>query len=300
MNVVVAGGTGFIGASLVGLLRGEGHDVVVLTRNPEKYPPVRDVQRVRWDGAGQGDWSAHVRNADAVVNLAGESIGGGRWTASRKRRIVDSRISATRALVEAIRAGEKKPSLFISASAVGYYGSVESGDVTEEHVPGSGFLADLCLRWEQEARAVSELGVRLVILRTGVVLGEKGGALQRMLLPFRFFVGGPIGSGRQWFPWVHRDDVAAVILFALGKGALSGPVNLVAPESIDMKGFCEALGSALSRPSWLPVPAFALRAVLGEMSGMIITGQRVVPSKLLALGYPFRYPALGPALASVI
>jgi uncharacterized protein (TIGR01777 family) len=190
--------------------------------------------------------------------------------------------------------------VFVSASAVGYYGPVESEDVTEDHSPGSGFLADLCLRWEQEARAVSELGPRLVILRTGVVVGEKGGALQKMLLPFRLFAGGPIGSGRQWFPWVHRDDVAGVILFALGNGAVSGPVNLVAPECVDMNGFCAALGRALSRPSWLPVPAFALRAALGEMSDMILTGQRVVPSKLIALGYTFRYPALGPALASAV
>jgi uncharacterized protein len=300
MNIVVAGGTGFIGSSLVSLLRREGHGVVILTRDPARNSPPGDVTRVRWDGTAQGDWAAKVRNADAVINLAGESIGAGRWTASRKRRIVDSRINATRALIEAIRTGENKPSLFVSASAVGYYGSVESGDVTEEHAPGSGFLADLCLRWEQEARAVSELGVRLVILRTGVVLGQKGGALQRMLLPFRLFAGGPIGTGRQWFPWVHRDDVCAVILYALGNGTLSGPVNLVAPETVDMKGFCGALGRALSRPSWLPVPAFALRAALGEMSGMILTGQRVVPAKLLAVDYPFRYPSLGPALASVV
>jgi uncharacterized protein (TIGR01777 family) len=300
MNIVVTGGTGFIGSSLIPLLRLEGHDVVLLTRDPEKAPPVGGVTRVRWDGVTQGDWAVHVQRADAVINLAGESIGGGRWTPSRKERIVASRINATRALLESIRRGEKRPSLFINSSAVGYYGPVESGDVTEDHPPGRGFLADLCLRWEQQALAVGELGPRVVILRTGVVVGKKGGALERMLPPFRLYAGGPVGSGKQWLPWVHRDDVGGAILFALGNTALSGPVNVVAPESVDMRSFCAALGGALSRPSWLPVPALALRAALGEMADMILTGQRVVPAKLLALGYRFRYPALVPALASVV
>ena len=300
MNIVVAGGTGFIGSSLIPLLRLGGHDVVVLTRDPERAPPTQGVTRVRWDGVTQGEWTVHVQRADAVINLAGESIGGGRWTASRKERIVASRVNATRALLESIRRGEKRPSLFVSSSAVGYYGPVESGDVTEDHPPGSGFLADVCLRWEQEASAVGELGVRVVILRTGVVIGEKGGALERMILPFRLYAGGPLGTGNQWFPWVHREDIAGVILFALGSKSLAGPVNVVAPESVDMRTFCAALGVALSRPSWFPVPAIALRAALGEMADMILTGQRVVPSKLLGLGYEFRYPALAAALASVV
>ncbi len=300
MNVVVAGGTGFIGSSLIPLLRLGGHDVVVLTRDTSRAPLKADVKLVRWDGVTQGEWAVHVRNADAVINMAGESIGSGRWTPSRKERIVTSRINATRALLESIRLGEKRPSLFISSSAVGYYGPVDSGDVTEDHPPGSGFLADVCLRWEQEASAVGELGPRVVILRTGVVIGEKGGALERMLLPFRLYAGGPVGSGKQWFPWVHGDDMAGVILFALGHPELAGPVNVVAPESVDMRAFCAALGVALSRPSWIPVPAMALRAALGEMADMVLTGQRVVPAKLLALGYRFRYPALAAALASVV
>jgi uncharacterized protein (TIGR01777 family) len=211
-----------------------------------------------------------------------------------------SRINSTRALVDALRTGEKKPSVFINSSAVGYYGAVESEDVGEDHPPGEGFLAGLCIRWEQEAMAVGELGIRIVILRTGVVIGDRGGALDRMMLPFRLYAGGTIGSGKQWFPWVHRDDVAGVIGFALGNDAVSGPINLVAPEIVDMKSFCTALGTALSRPSWLPVPSIALRAALGEMSGMILTGQRVIPSRLLDLGYTFRYPGLAQALASVV
>lgn len=300
MNIVVAGGTGFIGSSVVRLLSLRGDDVVVLTRNPRKGTLTPGVQLVRWDGATQDEWAEQVRRADAVINLSGESIGAGRWTPARKDRLIGSRINATRALLEALRTGEKKPALFINSSAVGYYGSVESGEVTEDHPPGEGFLANLCVRWEQEAMAVGELGIRVVILRTGVVIGDRGGALDRMILPFRLFAGGTIGSGKQWFPWVHRDDVAGVIEFALGNVAVSGPLNLVAPEIVDMKSFCAALGGALSRPSWLPVPSIALRALLGEMSGMILTGQRAAPSRLLELGYTFRYPSLAPALASVI
>jgi uncharacterized protein (TIGR01777 family) len=300
MNIVVAGGSGFMGSSVVPLLRSEGHNVVVLTRAPARSARTEDAARVSWDGRTQGEWAVHVRRADAVINLAGESIGDGRWTASRKRRIVESRIDATRALLEAMMTGEKKPSVFINSSAVGYYGPVESGDVTEDHPPGAGFLADLCVRWEQEALAAGELGCRVVVLRTGVVLGEKGGALEKMLLPVRLYVGGPVGSGKQWFPWVHRDDVAGVILFALGNPALSGPVNLVAPGCVTMKEFCAALGAALSRPSWLPVPSFPLRVALGEMAGMILTGQRAVPSQLLRLGYQFRYPGVAAALAAVV
>jgi uncharacterized protein (TIGR01777 family) len=300
MKVVVAGGTGFVGCALMSALRAEGHELVLLTRSPEKTPPDPEVKLVRWDGMTQGEWTSHIRSANAVVNLAGESIGGGRWTAARKARLLRSRVSATRALVEAIHRAEKRPSVFISSSAVGYYGPVKSGDVTEDHPPGRGFLADLCLRWEQEACAVGELGCRVVIMRTAVVVGPGGGVLARMMIPFRLYVGGPIGSGKQPFPWVHRDDVAGVIQFALGNPAVAGPVNVVAPESVDMRGFCAALGVALSRPSWLPVPAIVLRAALGTMSDTILTGQKVVPAKLAALGYHFRHPALAPALASSV
>jgi len=301
MNIVVAGGNGFIGSSVVPRLRREGHEVVVLTRaRSEHAPRTEDALRVPWDGVSQGEWSRYVGRSDAVINLSGESIGTGRWTASRKRLITESRINATRALLEAIRGSSPRPSVFINSSAVGYYGPVESGDVAEDHPPGTGFLADLCVRWEQEAFAAAELGCRVVVLRTGVVLGENGGALERMILPFRLYAGGPVGSGKQWFPWVHRDDVAGVILFALANPALSGPVNVVAPAGVTMNEFCASLGTALSRPSWLPVPAFALRAALGEMAGMILTGQRAVPSQLVRLGYQFAYPAVAPALASVV
>jgi len=300
MKVVVAGGTGFIGTAVVGRLAREGHDIVVLSRNPGRAPLAPGVRGVDWDGATPGAWASHVADAGAVVNLAGASIGERRWTPQRKREILESRVQATRALIDAMARGGNAPRVFISASAVGYYGPVDSGDVTEDHLPGFGFLADVCVRWEQEALAAAELGARVVLLRTGVVLGRGGGALPRMMLPFRLFAGGPVGSGEQAFPWVHRDDVAGVVAFALSRADVSGPINLAAPESVDMRAFCAALGRALSRPSWLPVPSFALRAALGEMAGMILTGQRVIPARLTALGYEFRYPTLAAALASVV
>ncbi|HTO93518.1 MAG TPA: TIGR01777 family oxidoreductase [Bacteroidota bacterium] len=299
MKIVVAGGTGFVGGAVIERLRSGGHDVVALARDTSRAALPAGVQCVRWDGETVGAWAPHVREADAVVNLAGASLAGGRWTSWRKREILASRVNATRALLDAMAGGERTPRVYVSSSAVGYYGDVESGDVTEDHPPGFGFLADVCVRWEQEALAASGLGARVVILRTGVVLGSGGGALPRMMLPFRLFAGGPVGSGRQAFPWIHRDDVADIVAFAISRDDVRGPLNVTAPEAVDMRGFCAALGRALSRPSWLPVPPFVLRAALGEMADMLLTGQRVVPARLTMLGYTFRYPTLAPALASI-
>jgi len=300
MKIVVAGGTGFIGGALVARLAGDGHEVVVLSRDPGRAVLPAGAHAVRWDGASADGWASHVQEAGAVVNLAGTSIGAGRWTSWRKREILDSRVNATRALIEAMARGGSASRVLVSSSAVGYYGAVNTGDVTEDHPAGAGFLADVCVRWEQEAMAATTVGARVVLLRTGIVLGRGGGALARMTLPFRLFAGGPIGSGRQPFPWIHLDDVAGIVAFALSRGDVAGPVNMAAPEAVDMKAFCAALGRALGRPSWLPVPSLVLRAALGEMSDMLLTGQRVVPAKLTALGYAFRYPSLAAALASVV
>ena len=300
MKIVVAGGSGFIGRTLMERLAADGHDVVALSRDPDRAALPAGVRGVRWDGETVEGWASHVLEASAVVNLAGASIGDGRWTALRKREIIASRVNATRALLEAMAKEKDSPRVFVSSSAVGYYGAVESGDVTEDHPAGSGFLADVCVRWEQEARAAAGLGARVVILRTGVVLGSGGGALPRMMLPFRLFAGGPVGSGRQAFPWIHRDDVAGIVAFAISRDEVRGPLNVAAPEAVDTREFCAALGKALSRPSWLPVPSFALRAALGEMADMLLTGQRVVPARLTTLGYTFKYPTLAPALKSIV
>jgi len=192
-----------------------------------------------------------------------------------------------------------KPKVFISSSAVGYYGNVDEGEVLESHPKGRGFLADTCERWENEARKAEALGIRTVLLRIGIVLEKGGGALGKMLPPFRLFAGGPIGSGKQWFPWIHRADVVDIILFAIKTEALKGPVNMTAPTPLRMKEFSAGLGDAIHRPSWAPVPAFALKTLLGEMADMLLEGQKAVPKKLIGAGYRFRYPELGRALKSI-
>lgn len=302
MKIVAAGATGFIGRALLNHLVEAHHVVTLLTRNPiaAKSLAGRSVGIETWDGQTAGPWVRYVDGADAVINLAGGSIGAMRWTNARKALILDSRVNATKAIVAAIRRARKKPTVLVNASAVGYYGNVESGDVTESHPRGNDFLADVCARWEHEAIAAEALGVRVVIPRNGVVLERDGGALQRLLLPFTFFIGGPLGSGRQWFPWIHRNDVIDAVLFALEHRKISGPVNLTAPEPVTMKEFCNALGKALGRPSWAPVPALMLRIALGEMSQMILTGQRVIPNKLQEAGYIFKYPKLDRALAAIL
>jgi len=302
MTVVVAGGTGFIGSAVVTRLVEAGRRVVVLSRNPERFRNGLhpSLQFTPWDGRTMGPWTSSVEGAEAVINLVGEPIAVKRWTDAQKRRISSSRLDATRAIVEAIRHASAKPSVLVNASAVGFYGDTGDDLVDEDRPKGSGFLADLCERWEHEAKKVETLGLRSVLLRFGVVLGENGGALQKLLPPFKWFIGGPIGTGKQWLPWIHREDVLRVILFALEQPAVSGPVNVVAPDPVTMREFCDALGRALNRPSWLPIPGFALRIAFAEIADMLLTGQRLVPSVLHRAGYSFRYPNLLTALESLV
>jgi uncharacterized protein (TIGR01777 family) len=302
MKVVLAGATGFIGRPLVRHLAGRGDTVVVLTRSgsvdPGTFPD--GVRAVRWDGKRQGSWSAELDGADAVVNLAGASIGGGRWTAARKELLMHSRTDPTNALTQACLSAVRPPAVFLNASAVGYYHHDGDAPVTEQDPAGTGFLSDVARQWEDAARGVESRGIRLVIARVGVVIGKGGGALERMLLPFRLFLGGPLGSGKQWFPWVHVDDVVGAMAFMLDNVSMSGPVNVVAPEPVTMGTFSKRLGWVLHRPSWLSVPAFALRALLGEMSVLVLGGRPVVPSKLLESGYGFIRPRLDQALRSAV
>lgn len=302
MKVVLSGGTGFIGKALLKALVTKGHTVVILTRNPDavKHLASETITLAPWDGKSVGIWADHLNEADAVINLAGEPVVGKRWSAEQKSRIVNSRVEGTKALVSAIAQSRRKPSVLINASAVGYYGHVENGDVAESHPKGKGFLGDTCELWEESARAAERFGVRVVCLRIGIVLEKDGGALSKMIPPFQFFVGGPLGSGRQWVPWIHRDDVIGVILYALEHSNLSGPVNTTAPHPVPMKEFCASLGKVMGRPSWAPVPSFALRILLGEQSEVLLTGQRVIPKKLAEAGYPFRYPHLDVALAALL
>lgn len=302
MKVVIAGATGFIGRSLVRQLSARGDAVVVLSRNGGVDSGIfpKGVRTVRWDGKRQGGWSAELDGADAVVNLAGASIGGGRWTAERKELLIRSRTDPTNALVQACLSAVRPPGVFVNASAVGYYHHEGDAPVTERDPAGTGFLCDVAQQWEGAARGVDARGVRLVIARIGVVIGKGGGALERMRLPFRLFVGGPLGSGKQWFPWVHVDDVVGAMVFMLDHPSLSGPVNVVAPEPVTMAVLSEQLGRALHRPSWLSVPAFVVRALLGEMSVIVLGGRPVVPLTLLESGYGFLRPRLDGALRASV
>ncbi len=302
MNVIISGGTGFIGSALVNALMNERHKVILLAREPEKYKDRRQalLQIERWDGKSTGQWKQLVEGADAIVNIAGASIAGGRWTKERKAVLLQSRLDPTKAIVNAIRQSKHKPSVLINASAVGYYGDVLTGDVTETDPRGSDFLAQLCGEWEKAASEAAEFGVRVVFLRLGIVLGKGGGALPRLVLPFKLYAGGWLGSGAQWFPWVHLDDVTAVVGTALADKNFAGPVNVVAPELLTQKEFSLLIGKILGKPCWAPVPAPVLRGLLGEMAGMLLGGQKVVAARLAEHGYAFKYPKAEEALRSIL
>lgn len=302
MKVVIAGGTGLIGKALVKRLAELNRQVVILTRDPDttvKYFPV-SVEVESWDGKTIGSWSRIVDGANVVINLAGESVAAKRWTPTRKASIMNSRIDSTRVIVDAIGRTEKKPQLLINASAVGYYGNVESGDVVETYPAGNDFIADVCKRWEAEALQAERFGLRVVLLRIGIVLDNSGGALKRMMFPYKLYIGGRLGSGRQRFPWIHLNDVVGVILFAMENKNLSGPVNVASPEPVTMKEFSTALGRTMGRPAWLSVPAFVLKIGLGELAGMLLGGQRTIPQKLINNGFTFRYPYLDEALRTLL
>lgn len=308
MRIVIAGGTGFLGRPLAEVYAEEGHDVRVLTRSLEPGASRHDpgtgmpgVTRVGWNPDGQaGAWSAALDGADALVNLAGESIGDGRWTPQRKAELRDSRIVPTRSLVAALGTVAVPPRVFISGSATGYYGPSGSEPRTEESPAGNDFLAHLADDWETEARKAEASGVRLVLLRTGVVLERSGGALARMIPPFRMFAGGPMGSGRQYMSWIHRIDWIEMVRWIVETPDAAGPINATAPEPVTNRQFARALGRALRRPSLLPAPSFALRLLLGEMADpLLLNGQRVVPARALRLGFHFRYPDIAQAFRGI-
>lgn len=302
MKIVIAGATGLIGKSLTKSLLDSGHFVVVLTRTAQRgTAPSHPLLRFEhWDGRAAGSWHRQIEDAGAVINLSGESLGTKRWTRSRKQALISSRVESTSAIVNAMKMAATKPKVFVNASAVGYYGPVKEGYVTEGSPEGSDFTGTLCAKWELAALAARETGIRVVLLRSGIVLDPRGGALQKMIPPFQLFAGGPLGSGEQWLPWIHREDEVRAICFLLENESVSGPVNLAAPDSVTMRGFCTALGKALRRPSFIRVPAFVLRVLLGEMAEIVLTGQRVVPEKLLQAGFKFRFPALDDALKDLL
>jgi uncharacterized protein (TIGR01777 family) len=306
MKVVMAGGTGLIGTALTRALAGAGDEVVVLTRRPAEE--VRGLpagaRAVRWTPGSQGGaWAEALAGADGVVNLAGASVGGGPWTDGRVREILDSRVRATSALVASVASlpADARPGALLSASGVDYYG--ERGDevLDEGSAPGDGaVLAGVCERWEAAAREAEPLGVRTVLLRTGLVLARGAPALRLMALPFRLFAGGRTGSGRQWVSWVHLDDVVGMYRLALRDRGVSGPLNVVAPGAVRQAELAAEIGRTLRRPVWLPQPAPLLRLALRRQAELLLVGHRVVPAAAVGRGYEFRRPALGPALADAL
>jgi uncharacterized protein (TIGR01777 family) len=302
MKVVVSGATGFIGVPLCRALREAGHEVVALTRGAasarERLGP--DAGVAEWDARSRGPWEQALAGAGGVINLAGEPVAARAWTPAQKEKLRASRVDATRALVAGMEAASPRPNVLVNASGTGYYGPHGDETLTEESPPGHDFLAGITREWEEAARQAESLGVRVVCLRHGVVLGEGGGALAKMVPPFRLFAGGPLGSGRQWLPWVHRDDVIGLALWALSNDAVAGPVNATAPQPVTMNEFARTLGKVLGRPSWARVPPIALRSLMGEMADVVLNGQRALPIVAEKLGYHFRYPELEPALRSIL
>lgn len=298
MRVLIAGGTGLIGTALARGLRDDGNEVIVLSRAPKRSKGrfAADVRLERWDGTSTEGWGALVEEVDAIVNLAGEGIADGRWSAERKRRIRQSRVDAGRALVAAVAASASKPAVLVQSSAVGYYGPCTDEILTEEAAAGSDFLAEVCVEWEASTSEVEAMDVRRPVIRTGVVLSGDGGAFPRMALPFRLFAGGPLGDGKQYFPWIHIDDEVAAIRFLLASETASGPYNLTAPDPLRNRDFVRLLGRTMGRPAFVPTPSFALKTIFGEMATVLLDGQRAVPARLQEAGYEYVYSGVEDAL----
>jgi uncharacterized protein len=302
MRVIITGGTGLIGSTLANDLLRDGHEVVILSRSPDKKRKntPEGARLVEWDGKTANGWWQEAEGVDAIINLAGENISSGRWTENRKKRILESRVNAGKAVVEAVERVERKPAVVIQSSGVNYYGP-KSGEkqVIEKTPPGKDFLANVCIEWEMSTVGVEKYGVRRPVIRQGVVLAGEDGALPKMALPFKLFVGGPVGSGRQWLAWTHITDNVRAIRFLIENGRANGPFNLCSPNPVTNRRFSKALGKVLRRPSFIPVPAFVLKLIFGEMATVLLEGQRAIPKKLQDLGFKFKFPELEPALRDI-
>jgi len=301
-RVVIAGATGFIGRQLCRQLC-EDYELIALSRNTTKATEILDgLAQVVQEGAKRvGDWAETIDGAFAAINLSGENIGSGRWTSGKKEKILSSRLDSSKALLEAIKRVREKPEVAVIASAIGFYGSRGDEQIDEDSAAGKGFLADVCRQVENIAKDIEAAGVRCVIIRSGVVLGRQGGALVKLMQPFRFFMGGHIGTGQQWFSWISLEDEADAIKFLMEKENLSGAFNLTAPQSVIMKDFYRTLGKVLNRPSWFHVPDFILKIIFGEMADeMLLVSQKVYPKRLLQAGFEFKYPDLESAIKNIL
>jgi len=305
MKIAITGATGFVGSRLVEKLHQNGDRVVVLTRNPNQATKIfpasafPNLEVVSYTPTESGAWQSAIAGCDGVVNLAGQPIAEERWTLEMKEKILKSRQLGTQKVVEAIANANPKPQVLVNASAIGYYGTSETATFDETSSSGDDFLAEVCKKWEAEAEKVAATGTRLVILRFGIVLGD-GGALGKMLTPFKLYAGGPIGTGKQWFSWIHLDDLVTLIIAVLNRTDLSGTFNATAPNPVRMNELCQTLGDILQRPSWLPVPSFALELLLGDGAKVVLEGQQVLPKATQAAGFQYQYSTLKPALQNIV
>jgi len=309
MRIIIAGGTGLIGRALADSLAADGHQVSLLSRNPQYAKALpKGVKVEKWDARTPAGWGRLVDGADAVVNLAGESIGGEnlfaiffkRWSSRQKRRILESRQHAGQAVVQAIEEARQKPKALIQASAVGYYGVANTEPLDEDAPPGHDFQARVCWDWELTTSHAEVLGVRRVVTRSALVMSARAGILPMVLLPFKLFVGGRLGSGRQWFPWIHLVDEVGAIRFLIENPEAKGVFNLIAPQALTNAQLARLIGRVMRRPSFFPVPAFALRLALGEKAMLVLDGVRPAPRRLLEMGYAFKFPEAGPAFRDLL
>jgi uncharacterized protein (TIGR01777 family) len=311
MRIIITGGTGLIGRALSKSLIQAEHEVFVLSRNPASHSDsfLQGIRAVAWDGRTAEGWGKLVDGADVIVNLAGESIAGDsmaslitkRWSPARLKSILQSRLSASEAITNAIRSASRKPAILVQASAVGYYGSRGDQILTEESSPGSDKIADICKDWERSTDSIENMGVRRIMIRTaGVVLSTSGGAFPFMMLPFKFYMGGPLGSGKNWFSWIHISDEVKAIRFLIEKPEARGAYNLCSPQSIPNREFSKILGQVMRRPSKIPMPAFALYLLFGEKASILLASQRQTPKRLMELGFRFDFPDVEPALRDLL
>ena len=301
MRAIITGGTGLIGSQLAASLAKDGYEVIVLSRNPGQHQGDihESVQAVRWDAHSADGWGHLADGADIIVNLAGANLSGGRWTEARKRVLRQSRLDAGHAIVEAVEQAAQKPKVLIQPSGVNYYGMHGDETLTEQDPPGDDFLARLTIDWEASTAPVEQMGVRRVVTRSGVVLSLEGGAFPKMALPFHLFAGGPVGSGKQWLSWIHIADEVAAMRFLIDNPQTFGVYNLTAPNPVTNRQFGETLGRVLHKPSVMPVPAFVMQAIFGEMSSVLLEGQRVLPERLEQAGFQFKFPTLESALQNL-
>ena len=302
MRVIITGGSGLIGSALATDLLKDGHEVIALSRDPQgrrSHLPA-GVRVEPWDGRSADGWGHLAEGAWAIVNLAGENIGEKRWSEDRKRAILESRVLAGKAVTQAATQAAHKPAVVVQASGVGYYGPQKEARISEESPAGTDFMSQICQQWEPATAGVEQAGVRRVIVRNGVVLSLMGGALPRMVMPFRFFAGGPLGSGQQWISWIHLRDEIAGLRFLMENQAASGVYNLTSPHPVRNRDFERAIGKAMHRPAVVPVPAFAIRLLFGEMAITVVEGQRVLPDRLEKAGFLFSYPKIEEALGDLL